>query len=68
MLRTLANLYISTGHAQTACRAGKGRLVQPSGYYACSVECPQHVSVLCIARMNFEYNRAKLLRKTVKAK
>lgn len=27
---------------------------------ACEVECPQEISVLNIARMNFEYNKAKL--------
>ncbi|MDN6279689.1 MAG: succinate dehydrogenase/fumarate reductase iron-sulfur subunit [Psychroflexus sp.] len=27
---------------------------------ACQVECPQDISVLSIARMNFEYNKAKL--------
>ena len=30
---------------------------------ACEVECPQGISVLNIARMNFEYNRAMLLKK-----
>jgi len=30
---------------------------------ACEVECPQGISVLSIARMNFEYNRAKTLKK-----
>ena len=29
---------------------------------ACEVECPQDISVLNIARMNFEYNKASLLR------
>jgi len=27
---------------------------------ACQVECPQDISVLNIARMNYEYNKAKL--------
>jgi len=30
---------------------------------ACQVECPQGISVLHIARMNYEYNRARLLKK-----
>ena len=30
---------------------------------ACEVECPQDISVLNIARMNYEYNKALLLRK-----
>jgi succinate dehydrogenase / fumarate reductase iron-sulfur subunit len=30
---------------------------------ACEVECPQEISVLHIARMNFEYNKAMVLRK-----
>lgn len=30
---------------------------------ACQVECPQDISVLNIARMNFEYNKARLLKK-----
>lgn len=30
---------------------------------ACEVECPQGISVLNIARMNYEYNKAVLLRK-----
>lgn len=30
---------------------------------ACEVECPQGISVLSIARMNFEYNRARTLKK-----
>ncbi len=30
---------------------------------ACEVECPQGISVLNIARMNYEYNRAKFFRK-----
>lgn len=30
---------------------------------ACQIECPQNISVLNIARMNFEYNRARILRK-----
>ena len=30
---------------------------------ACEVECPQGISVLNIARMNYEYNRALLLKK-----
>ncbi|MEH6305294.1 succinate dehydrogenase/fumarate reductase iron-sulfur subunit [Olivibacter sp. CPCC 100613] len=30
---------------------------------ACEVECPQDISVLNIARMNWEYNRARLLMK-----
>lgn len=30
---------------------------------ACEVECPQGISVLSIARMNYEYNRALFLRK-----
>ncbi len=30
---------------------------------ACEVECPQGISVLNIARMNYEYNRALLFRK-----
>lgn len=29
---------------------------------ACEVECPQEISVLHIARMNFEYNKAQILR------
>lgn len=29
---------------------------------ACEVECPQNISVLNIAQMNYEYNRAKLLK------
>jgi succinate dehydrogenase / fumarate reductase iron-sulfur subunit len=29
---------------------------------ACEVECPQDISVLNIARMNYEYNKASLLR------
>ncbi|RLD23043.1 MAG: succinate dehydrogenase/fumarate reductase iron-sulfur subunit, partial [Bacteroidetes bacterium] len=29
---------------------------------ACEAECPQGVSVLNIARMNFEYNKALLLK------
>jgi succinate dehydrogenase / fumarate reductase iron-sulfur subunit len=29
---------------------------------ACEVECPQEISVLHIARMNYEYNRAQLVR------
>ncbi|UAB84610.1 succinate dehydrogenase/fumarate reductase iron-sulfur subunit [Zunongwangia sp. SCSIO 43204] len=28
---------------------------------ACQVECPENISVLNIARMNFEYNKSKLL-------
>lgn len=28
---------------------------------ACQVECPENISVLNIAKMNYEYNRAKLL-------
>ncbi|SKB51855.1 succinate dehydrogenase / fumarate reductase iron-sulfur subunit [Salegentibacter holothuriorum] len=28
---------------------------------ACQVECPENISVLTIARMNYEYNRAKIL-------
>jgi succinate dehydrogenase / fumarate reductase iron-sulfur subunit len=28
---------------------------------ACQVECPQQISVLHIARMNWEYNRALLV-------
>jgi succinate dehydrogenase / fumarate reductase iron-sulfur subunit len=28
---------------------------------ACEVECPQGISVLNIARMNYEYNRASFL-------
>jgi succinate dehydrogenase / fumarate reductase, iron-sulfur subunit len=31
---------------------------------ACEVECPQGISVLNIARMNFEYNRALFFRKS----
>lgn len=31
---------------------------------ACEVECPQSISVLHIARMNYEYNKALLLKKT----
>lgn len=27
---------------------------------ACQIECPQDISVLNIAKMNFEYNKAKL--------
>lgn len=30
---------------------------------ACEVECPQNISVLNIARMNWEYNRARILKK-----
>ncbi len=30
---------------------------------ACEVECPQGISVLSIARMNFEYNRARTFKK-----
>lgn len=30
---------------------------------ACEVECPQSISVLNIAQMNYEYNRAKILKK-----
>ncbi|HRB71038.1 MAG TPA: succinate dehydrogenase/fumarate reductase iron-sulfur subunit [Flavobacterium sp.] len=30
---------------------------------ACEVECPQSISVLNIAQMNYEYNRAKVLKK-----
>lgn len=30
---------------------------------ACEIHCPQEISVLNIARMNFEYNKALLLRK-----
>ncbi len=30
---------------------------------ACQIECPQNISVLNIARMNYEYNRAMLLKK-----
>lgn len=30
---------------------------------ACQVECPENISVLNIARMNFEYNKAKVLNK-----
>ncbi|MEO6177604.1 MAG: succinate dehydrogenase/fumarate reductase iron-sulfur subunit [Flavobacterium circumlabens] len=30
---------------------------------ACQIECPQNISVLNIARMNYEYNRARILRK-----
>jgi succinate dehydrogenase / fumarate reductase iron-sulfur subunit len=30
---------------------------------ACEVECPQQISVLHIARMNWEYNKAKTLKK-----
>ncbi|MEN8247767.1 MAG: succinate dehydrogenase/fumarate reductase iron-sulfur subunit, partial [Bacteroidota bacterium] len=29
---------------------------------ACEAECPQNVSVINIARMNFEYNKALLLK------
>ena len=29
---------------------------------ACEAECPQEVSVMNIARMNFEYNKALLMR------
>ncbi|MCJ7932920.1 MAG: succinate dehydrogenase/fumarate reductase iron-sulfur subunit [Chryseobacterium sp.] len=32
---------------------------------ACEVECPQGISVLNIARMNFEYNRALFFRKRI---
>jgi len=28
---------------------------------ACQVECPENISVLTIARMNYEYNRVKIL-------
>lgn len=28
---------------------------------ACQVECPENISILTIARMNYEYNRAKIL-------
>ena len=30
---------------------------------ACQVECPEDISVLNIARMNYEYNRSRLLKK-----
>ncbi|WP_143308478.1 succinate dehydrogenase/fumarate reductase iron-sulfur subunit [Chitinophaga vietnamensis] len=30
---------------------------------ACEVECPQEISVLHIARMNWEYNKAKVMKK-----
>jgi succinate dehydrogenase / fumarate reductase iron-sulfur subunit len=30
---------------------------------ACEVECPQGISVLNIARMNFEYNKALFFKK-----
>lgn len=30
---------------------------------ACEAECPQGISVLSIARMNYEYNKARLLKK-----
>ncbi|MBP4137121.1 succinate dehydrogenase/fumarate reductase iron-sulfur subunit [Flavobacterium geliluteum] len=30
---------------------------------ACEVECPQDISLLSIARMNYEYNKAQLLKK-----
>ncbi|KQB98616.1 succinate dehydrogenase/fumarate reductase iron-sulfur subunit [Pedobacter sp. Hv1] len=30
---------------------------------ACEVECPQHISVLSIARMNYEWQKSALLRK-----
>ncbi len=30
---------------------------------ACQVECPEDISVLNIARMNYEYNKARLLKK-----
>jgi succinate dehydrogenase / fumarate reductase iron-sulfur subunit len=30
---------------------------------ACEVECPQQISVLHIARMNFEYNKSLLMRR-----
>jgi succinate dehydrogenase / fumarate reductase iron-sulfur subunit len=30
---------------------------------ACQVECPENISVLNIARMNYEYNRSRLLKK-----
>lgn len=30
---------------------------------ACEVECPQHISVLSIARMNYEWQKSSLLRK-----
>ena len=30
---------------------------------ACQVECPEDISVLNIARMNYEYNRARILKK-----
>lgn len=30
---------------------------------ACGIECPQEISVLHIARMNYEYNKALMLRK-----
>ena len=29
---------------------------------ACQVECPENISVLNIARMNYEYNKAGLLK------
>jgi succinate dehydrogenase / fumarate reductase iron-sulfur subunit len=30
---------------------------------ACQVECPENISVLNIARMNYEYNKARLIKK-----
>ncbi|MXV39211.1 succinate dehydrogenase/fumarate reductase iron-sulfur subunit [Flavobacteriaceae bacterium Ap0902] len=35
---------------------------------ACQVECPQDISVLNIARMNFEYNKAKILQRKSSSK
>jgi succinate dehydrogenase / fumarate reductase iron-sulfur subunit len=36
------------------------RFGHSSNTEACQVECPQEISVLHIARMNWEYNRALL--------
>ena len=30
---------------------------------ACEVECPQEIAITHIARMNFEYNKARVLRR-----
>ena len=44
-------------------RANGRRRVRPLlQYQACQVECPQLISVANIDRMNWEYNRAKLLK------
>ena len=42
---------------------GYGIIRHCSNTEACEVECPQGISVLNIARMNFEYNRALFFRK-----